>query len=546
MKQGLEVADLVALLVDFSRAVAKRYGLESVNDDVILVALYELRPSNFEVGQKKVWNAAKNALASNYSDAIVEDVETYLASFVFIGTRSIEQFWETANKLFAEKSVPSESTLETSARPATRNDLHVNNPLPGEYADPNDDKFLYWCANESGINFEHLTREVRADLSLMMQITGAHSADVDISKLTSENESFCAVFDELRSLQLNAHSHTVSRSLALSYLSFVENGLRNDSSLKPEALERSVDVFKLFLRRKLTPEAIQDQSTKEIFSKHFDSLYGLEKVKAELLRHVKSLIAQKIREKKGHAVDSMTMHASFEGSPGTGKTEVARRYGAVLKDLGVLRTGEFHEAGKADFVAKYTGQTETKTKKLIEKAKGGVLFIDEAYALNDKANEDEHKGYGEIAIETLVADLENLRRELLVIVAGYTYEMDSFFDVNPGLRSRIPTRIVFPDLSADELVQIGNMMLTQRGMKAQAGFTEKFRSAIESRMKNADFGNARGVRNLIDEAIRFQQERLSELGEFATKDELATLTEADAPISEPSGGTDGNHHIGYL
>ncbi len=284
-----------------------------------------------------------------------------------------------------------------------------------------------------------------------------------------------------------------------------------------------------YIRSQLDDRALRSSEAVDVFNTYFGGLYGLSFVKAELLRHVKALLGQRQREKRGLPTVAMTMHLAFLGSPGTGKTEVARAYGKVLHELGVLENGQFHEVSRSDFVARYVGQTEAKTKKLIEKAKGGILFIDEAYTLDDGDRGEAQKGYGQEAIEVLVADLENLRKELLVIVAGYSTEMNRFFQVNAGLRSRIPTSLTFPDLSLPELTTIGTVMIKA----AQYHFSSDFESALESaialRMKAPDFGNARGVRNLIDEVRREQESRLADLGEFATSSELSTFELEDIP-----------------
>jgi hypothetical protein len=176
-----------------------------------------------------------------------------------------------------------------------------------------------------------------------------------------------------------------------------------------------------------------------------------------------------------------------------------------------------------------------------------VLFIDEAYALYEGNRDNTWKGYGQEAIEVLVADIENFRKELLVIVAGYAKEMEDFFNANDGLRSRIPTLITFPDLSLDELTNIGLMMISQAEFDVDGSFKSALEDAIAKRMTQKDFGNGRGVRNLIDEVRRMQDERLSELGEFVTEAELNTLIAEDIPELTAGSGeaSSARRPIGY-
>ena len=377
-------------------------------------------------------------------------------------------------------------------------------------------------------------------------VDGAGEVALELGE-AEKHRSFGSIFATLRSLPSSAGNLSVSQRLARSYINYA---IAQASATEQCTPERAMDIregLTVFLRTRLVAGALRNAEVSEVFNRHFDDLYGLESVKRELLRHVRSLVAQQLREKRGLRASTMTMHLAFLGSPGTGKTEVARRYGKVLKELGLLETGEFNEVGKSDFVAKWAGQTEDKTKKLIRKAKGGVLFIDEAYALYEGNRDNTWKGYGQEAIEVLVADIENFRKELLVIVAGYAKEMEDFFNANDGLRSRIPTLITFPDLSLDELTNIGLMMISQAEFDVDGSFKSALEDAIAKRMTQKDFGNGRGVRNLIDEVRRMQDERLSELGEFVTEAELNTLIAEDIPELTAGSGkaSSARRPIGY-
>jgi probable Rubsico expression protein CbbX len=216
---------------------------------------------------------------------------------------------------------------------------------------------------------------------------------------------------------------------------------------------------------------------------------------------------------------------SFTGNPGTGKTTVAMRMAEILHRLGYVRKGHLVAVTRDDLVGQYIGHTAPKTKEVLKKAMGGVLFIDEAYYLYKPENE---RDYGGEAIEILLQVMENQRDDLVVILAGYADRMDTFFKSNPGLSSRIAHHLDFPDYSVDELQQIAQRMLTQRHYRFGEGTAEVFLHYLQRRIAQPHFANARSVRNALDRARLRQASRLfadreRELGQ----DDLTTLLPAD-------------------
>ena len=197
----------------------------------------------------------------------------------------------------------------------------------------------------------------------------------------------------------------------------------------------------------------------------------------------------------------------FKGSAGTGKTTVARIIGNIYRALGVLSNGQLIECDRSSLVAEYVGQTTAKTKAKIEEALGGVLFIDEAYALMQGGEND----FGKEAITELVADIENYRNDLCVIIAGYAKEMDQFLQINQGLSSRFPNEIFFEDYTPDEMLSILHSMVKGKGLVLEEGCDPYLQMLIAQRAQASDFGNARGIRNLVDQLVSIRNLRIAPL-----------------------------------
>ena len=259
--------------------------------------------------------------------------------------------------------------------------------------------------------------------------------------------------------------------------------------------------------------------------KELDELIGLGNVKNEVRTLANFVKVQKQREAQGLKTPKMSYHLVFTGSPGTGKTTVARIVARIYKDLGVLKKGHTVETDRSGLVANYVGQTATKTNAVVDSALNGVLFIDEAYAL---VPENSSQDYGLEAISTLLKRMEDDRDKLVVIIAGYTNEMKRFIDSNPGLQSRFNRYIDFPDYSADELVDIFKMYLRKNQYNITPAAEELLKEKIDYAVahKDRNFGNARYVRNMFEKSIQEQANRLSGVSN-ATKSQLTELTEED-------------------
>jgi probable Rubsico expression protein CbbX len=254
------------------------------------------------------------------------------------------------------------------------------------------------------------------------------------------------------------------------------------------------------------------------------TLVGLAPVKTRVRDIASLLLVDRMRRSVGLATSRPNLHMCFAGPPGTGKTTVAIRMAEILHSLGYLPANRLIVASREDLVGQYVGHTAPKTKEVLKKAMGGVLFIDEAYSLHRPENE---RDYGPEAIEILLQVMEEERERLVVILAGYEDRMDAFFSLNPGLRSRIAHHLEFPDFSVDELVEIGGRMLAEQGYQLARGAEGTFRQYVERRRSQPHFANARSIRNAIERARLRQATRLVEMGGCIGSNELRRIEAAD-------------------
>ena len=270
------------------------------------------------------------------------------------------------------------------------------------------------------------------------------------------------------------------------------------------------------------PNGNQEDKIEDLL-KELNCMIGLDMVK-KFVHELQAFVEiQKKREKENLLAEPLVLHMVFSGNPGSGKTTVARIVGKLLKELGVLQKGHIMECERADLVGEYIGHTANKTRDMVKKALGGVLFIDEAYSLARGGDKD----FGKEAIDAIVKAMEDHRDNLILILAGYRAEMERFIQTNPGLRSRFPIHISFPDYTTDELVAIGELMLNKREYE----FLPEARLAFKRMIQNMTFlhpysGNARMVRNIIEKTIRKQAVRLYNEKNLS-RDDLIYIRETD-------------------
>ena len=273
----------------------------------------------------------------------------------------------------------------------------------------------------------------------------------------------------------------------------------------------------------------EESGVAEVLDQLDRELIGLKPVKTRIREIAALLLVERARKRLGLAHETPTLHMSFTGNPGTGKTTVALRMADILHRLGYVRRGHLVSVTRDDLVGQYIGHTAPKTKEVLKKAMGGVLFIDEAYYLHRAENE---RDYGQEAIEILLQIMENQRDDLVVILAGYEDRMDKFFSTNPGFRSRIAHHIDFPDYSDAELLQIADLMLAHQNYHLSTDARDALMDYIPKRREQPHFANARSIRNALDRARLRQANRIfasasgplsaAELSEISAADILAS------------------------
>jgi probable Rubsico expression protein CbbX len=273
----------------------------------------------------------------------------------------------------------------------------------------------------------------------------------------------------------------------------------------------------------MTTETTTDVRVHDVLDELDRELVALAPVKQRIREIAALLVIDRLREGIGLTAERPSLHMCFTGNPGTGKTTVAMRVAEILFRLGYIETNRVVSVTRDDLVGQYVGHTAPKTKEILKRSYGGVLFIDEAYYLYRPENE---RDYGQEAIEMLLQVMEAERGRLVVVLAGYKDRMDTFFRSNPGMSSRVAHHIDFPDYSVDELMTIAQMMLEGRAYQLSPDAEVAFRDYVGRRMAQPRFANARSIRNAIDRARLRQAGRLFELDGDLTRDQLTTI-EAD-------------------
>lgn len=290
-------------------------------------------------------------------------------------------------------------------------------------------------------------------------------------------------------------------------------------------------VAKDFPEPKVVPKILpQEHEALREIEQELGALVGMEEMKKNIKEIYAWIYVNKKREETGLKAGKQALHMMFKGNPGTGKTTVARLIGKLFQKMNVLSKGHLIEAERADLVGEYIGHTAQKTRDLIKKAMGGILFVDEAYSLGRGGEKD----FGKEAIDTMVKHMEDKQHDFILILAGYSREMDQFLSLNPGLHSRFPLVIDFPDYTIDQLMEIGDKMLQEREYSLSYEAEKKIREHlfwIKNSPGRTSFSNGRYMRNLIEKSIRAQSMRLLLQNSFDRHD-LMTLRSNDLVFEE--------------
>ena len=361
-----------------------------------------------------------------------------------------------------------------------------------------------------------LTAKVQEDLHLIELHEGAGNRDAALNYLKNLlNDDATALYTDEELLAAMGDKLTFSASDIFS----VREKLFN-SALK----NKTYPAYREVERVAVTAEKTTNDAYAEL-----KEMVGLVEQKSLIAQIIAAHKVQKMRVEMNLDQQKAALHMCFTGNPGTAKTTVARLIAQILSRDGVLKTGRFVECGRADLVAKYVGWTAKAVREKFRQARGGVLFIDEAYSLSD----GEHATFGDEAINTIVQEMENYRDSVIVIFAGYPDKMKEFLDRNEGLRSRIAFHVDFPDYTPDELLEIFKLMARRRNFKISAEVAAHVRKIFKHAIKKKNFGNGRFVRNLLEQAWLRQAQRIVTAHEdgIVTRDELTTFTVEDFNVN---------------
>jgi len=332
--------------------------------------------------------------------------------------------------------------------------------------------------------------------------------------------------DEIILQQMDLIRSMTERNLRSMDTDFWGTPLMENRTARPQKSEKTEEPEKAAPQTQAAkPEEKEEIPPKEKIEDllaELDSYVGMDAIKTEVRSLINMVQVYKLRREHDLPTTDMSLHMVFSGNPGTGKTTVARIMSRIYHSLDILSKGQLVEVDRSGLVAGYVGQTALKTQKVIEKAMGGVLFIDEAYALNGKSEND----FGQEAIDTILKAMEDHRDDLVVIVAGYTELMDRFIHSNPGLESRFNRFLMFEDYTPEQMVAIFKMQCKKGCYVLAQGTEELVRDFIAEESADDSFGNARGVRNLFEHILVSQNNRLAKM-ENVTRDDLMQILPDD-------------------
>lgn len=545
----MSYSPLAQKLLALTKQVARRYGSSTISESYLLGAIAEWDIKGFldrHEDRAKELETLLRTSASTSGDLsnVPEGVDLYLKKI-----SAAVNVWEICDLLIAFALNNDSNTSESVSTDSAEKVKGASNPENSVFGSDVVNRIV----DATRIPIGEVEEMIAQDLvAVSAWVSGLQPNDdrareyvKKLSGLSVEESPNDKSMSNI--LQLLASSEIINwqalaREIAERYIRLGSQIAESDGFITPDEWAK-IDELKNELKRRLGPSLKTPNKVQLRFYSHFEGLVGLGAVKRALVNFVQQRELDKLRSARGLPVIPQTMHMAFLGSPGTGKTEVARRLGAALKDLNFLQRGHFVEVDRADLIAEYVGHTEKKTRKVIQSAIGGILFIDEAYSLADRYGDS--KGFGVEALDVLVREMENHRHELVVIFAGYQHAMKTLFSSNEGLDSRVPLQIDFAPYTSKELLEIAENMMRAGGLVFGIGARELLAGLFDRSAEDKGFGGARGARNIYEEIRRRQAARISEYSFLATLDDLRTVEMQDIPTQE-SVNRDKFGKIGYL
>ena len=547
-----EFSRLALTLSDYATSVAKNFWGEKVTKLHLFAAIRKWDKSKFDHKFAGLDVVLENALVRSKGVALKPDGVDPSVMKALEGVETEDDIWTLASNLQIELSdlLTTDSASEFAVGQAQKVDEE-------EAIEPTEEELSASSRNRQvksfalllnaslasqiaeimGQDVSGIKEQLASDaFSVAAKILGQIPTDLSdvISKslehvVTNKSEQNLSSLVKEIAAANHSESSRVATKAALALVDFCEYCAAIDASVTQDEIDQ-IDVVRLELRGQLGDRVDVASDAILEFERKFSHLVGMDSVKSDLRKRVDFLMVNKRREARGRKTDNQRMHMAFVGNPGTGKTTVARLYAELLQSSGLLPSNQVVETDRSGLVGEYVGHTEKKTKNVVSRANGGVLFIDEAYALNDRYSSS--KGFGEEAVDVLVKEMEDRRDSLVVVFAGYKAPMLDFIGLNPGLRSRIPSIIEFPDYSEDELVEIAHRISNSRDLLLEGSAVDRMREALRLEKEKDGFGNARTVENMLDQAKRNATLRMSHLWNLATESESRTIRGEDVDFKE--------------
>jgi AAA+ superfamily predicted ATPase len=527
-------------VIDYALSEAKRNSAEYATEVHLLAAIrrwneevFEIRFPNSEVVLNKALSHSKgnHTKVIGLSDSALEKCSTLnssddvwnLATTIYENVVNLASDEELVSKISLPVD-PSSQLISPVDLSGFQMPFSLTGGLLARITDVCGRKFGEVCDIVSS-DALYVARKVMGQSSVDVVAEFKNAADFEFTDL-----GIVALSGFVREVSLSSHpeSKRVATQLAISLVEVGEWAAGVDENVTSDETDR-IDEVRMELRALLEDRIDAESEAMISFERKFSSLIGMKNVKTDLRKRVDYLVVSKRRAKRGKQTTNHRLHMAFMGNPGTGKTTVARLYGELMHELGLLPTKNFVETDRSGLVAQYVGQSEARTLEALNKADGGIFFIDEAYSLDDRYGED-RKGFGAEVTDCLVKQMEDRRERLMVILAGYTEPIKDYIETNAGLKSRIPTFIEFADYSVEELLEIAVLISHKMNLELTDEAKSSVCALLEAVRQDPGFGNARSVENILEAAERNLVNRTASLGALATERELRTITAEDMPV----------------
>jgi AAA+ superfamily predicted ATPase len=548
----MALSTVVETLLDHARSLAKRQSSKSIAAVHLIAGLRMWKEEQFDQHFPNLEASIRDAVSATKAHSIeTPKLDDKLHERVS-GIKTLDELWALTERLVDETGL--KSSITGTAKPSSRNARQTppsatEKPQGAAAASMIDsiplgsiEGLVERIAAETQMASEMLLATTLGDLAWIHSFIVGNREPETFNSLLAESladrrqveipHDLSNLVAEIDSSDTKHHKKLASQ-LAFVYADMAEWFAALDDKFEEVELER-IDSLKERLIAQLGGVVDAEVGATQNFESKFNSLVGMQSVKTQIRKFVDLLVVQKRREKRGLKVSPQRLHMAFLGNPGTGKTTVARLYGELLHELGLMNSTKFVEKAGTDFTGvPHIGESEPVMRAAVKDALDGVLFIDEAYSMNDPYNADNKKGPGLKATDVLVKMMEDHRHQLCVIFAGYTDLTKEYLEANPGMPSRIGEYIEFPDYSPDEIKSMVPIMAGKRNLQLGVGTLEKLAQGVEASRNKLEFGNARSVEKILEEAERNCIARITKLGALATRRHESTIELEDVPDVAP-------------